>query len=140
MKGSGALRQMKNQKLAAANSAYEAPTHHLDDDIEFDRAVRTTAISLARQVVDMNCPSRGQVVPDNEHEVFSLPHSNIHAAYEDIHLSQVTHGVERIEAAVNGYPILARRAGIRPCTEIEMPKLIASAQELIGLSRAEHPN
>ena len=140
MKSSGALRQMRNRKLAAAISAYEALTHHLDDDFEFDRTVGATAISLARQVVDMNYPALGEVVPVNEDEVFSFPNSNIHAAYEQIHLSLLTRDVEKIGAAVNGYLILADKPGIRPRTQNEMPELIASAQELILLLRAEYPD
>jgi hypothetical protein len=140
MKGSGALRQMKNQKLAAAIAAYEALTHHLDDDFDFDRAVGATAISLAGQVVDMNYPGLGEVVPVNEYEVFSFPHSNIHAAYADANLSLLTHDVQSVAAAVNGYLILADKPGIRPRTENEMPELIASAKELIAMLKAEYPN
>lgn len=140
MKSSGALRQMQNQELAAAISAYEALTHHLDDDFEFDRAVGNAAISLAAQVIDMNYPGLGEVVPVNEYEEFSFPRSDIHAAYENVHLSLLTDDIEEIRAAVNGYLILADKPGIRPRTENEMPKLIASAQELIALLKAEYPH
>jgi hypothetical protein len=140
MKNSGALRRMKNRELAAAISAYEALTHHLDDDFEFDRSVGATSISLARQVVDMNYPDLGEVVPVDEYEAFAFPDSNIHAAYQDMHLSLLTDDIERIRAAVNGYLVLADKPGIRPRTENEMPMLIASAKELIELLKAEYPD
>ena len=140
MKSSGALRQMENQELAAAISAYEALTHHLDDDFEFDRAVGNAAISLASQAIDMNYPGLGEVVPVNEYEEFSFPRSNIHAAFEDIQLSLLTDDIQEIRAVVNGYLILADKPGIRPRTENEMPKLIATAKELIALLKAEYPN
>jgi hypothetical protein len=39
IKSSGALPQMRNQDLAEKISAYEAFTHHLEGDFDFDRAV-----------------------------------------------------------------------------------------------------
>lgn len=140
MKSSGALRQMKNQELAAAISTYEALTHHLDDDFEFDRDVGTSAVEFARQVVDMNYPNLGDVVPVNEYEGFSFPDSSIHEAYADIQLPLLTEEPEAIRAAVNGYLILADKPGIRPRTENEMPRLIASAESLITLLEAEYPD
>ena len=140
MKSSGALRQMKNRELAVAIAKYEALTHHLDDDFEFDREVGNTAISLASQAGNMNYPGLGEVVPVNEYEGFSFPRSNIHSAYEDLHLSLLTDDIERIRAAVNGYLILADKPGIRPRTENEMPRLIASAKQLIAMLKAEYPN
>ena len=50
IKSSGALRQMKNQRLAEMISEYEALTHHLDGDFEFDRTVGTSALALAFQI------------------------------------------------------------------------------------------
>ena len=139
MTSSGALRQMKNQELAAKISAYEALTHHLQDDFEFDRSVGAASVALANQVVNMNYPDLGFVVPVATAEIFSFPDSNIHAAYKDIHLSLLTDDVDKIMAAVNAYLTLADKPGIRPRTEIEMPKLIANAQELIALLIAEFP-
>jgi hypothetical protein len=63
IKSSGALRQMKNQQLAEAISAYEALTHHLDGDFEFDRTVGTRALALASAVVDMNYQDLQDVFP-----------------------------------------------------------------------------
>jgi hypothetical protein len=129
MKSSGALRQIKNRDLAAKISAYEALTHHLDDDFKFDRSAGAAAVALANQVVDMNYPDLGSVVPAGETEKFSFPDSKIHTVYQDVHLSLLTSDMEKLMAAVNGYLTLADKPGIGPRTEVEVPTLIANAQE-----------
>lgn len=140
MKSSGALREMKNQDLAAAISTYDALTHHLEDDFQFDRSVGTAAVSIASQAVDMNYPNLDKVVRPRETETFSFPRSEIHTAYKDVHLDLLTDDVDRIKAVVNAYLILADIPGMLPRTEVEMPDLIAEAQELITMLKAEYPD
>jgi hypothetical protein len=139
MKNSGALPQMKNQKLAGKISAYDALTHHLEDDFEFDRSVGAASVALADQVVNMNYPDLGSVVPVRAEEIFSFPDSNIHTAFKDVHLSLLTDDVDKIWAAANAYFTLADKPGIRPRAEYEIPKLIADVQMLIDLLTAEYP-
>jgi len=54
-------------------------------------------------------------------------------------LSLLTDYINDIKTAVDAYLTLTGRFGIRPRGEIEMPKLISDAQELIGLLKAEYP-
>ena len=139
MKNSGALRQMENQELAAKISAYEALTRHLDDDFEFDRSVGAAAVAMASNVVNMNYPHLDALVPAGQTEIFSFPDSQIHRANEEVRLSLLTDDIEELMTVVNAYLILADKPGIRPRVNGEMPKLIANAQELVDLLKAEFP-
>jgi hypothetical protein len=139
MRNSGALQQMENQELAAKISAYDALTRHLDEDFEYDRSAGTAAVTLANKVVNMNYPDLHELVGTRERLAFSFPDSEIHRAYEDVHLSLLTDDVEELTTVVNAYLTLADRPGLRPRLYDEMPILIATAEELIGLLKAEFP-
>jgi hypothetical protein len=130
---------MENQELAAKISAYDALTRHLDEDFEYDRSAGTAAVTLANKVVNMNYPDLHELVGTRERLAFSFPDSEIHRAYEDVHLSLLTDDVEELTTVVNAYLTLADRPGLRPRLYDEMPILIATAEELIGLLKAEFP-
>ena len=139
IKSSGALRQMKNQELAAKISAYEAFTYHLEGDFQFDRTVGIKAVELAGTVVDMNYPDVHKIFPAKSPNTFSFPDSPLHEAYEDANLSLLTDNPEKLRIAVNQYLILGGYYGIRPRAETEMQKLEDDAKELIALLRSEYP-
>ena len=137
MRNSGALEQLENQELAARISAYDALTRHLDEDFEYDRTVGAAAVALANNVVNMNYPDLHAVVGTRERQAFSFPDSTIHRAYEDVHLPLLTDDIEELMTVVNAYLTLADRPGLRPRLYDEMPTLIATAEELVGLLKAE---
>ena len=139
IKNSGALRQMKNEELAAKISAYEAFTLHLEGDFQFDRSIGIRAIELAGTVVDMNYPNVHQVFPVRLVSSFSFPESDFHEAYRDTSLSLLTDDGSKIQIAVNQYLILGSYYGIRPRAEVEMGKLENDTKELIALLKEEYP-
>jgi hypothetical protein len=139
IKSSGALPQMKNQKLAEKISAYEAFTNHLEGDYDFDRTVGTSAVALAGTVIDMNYQNVHQIFGSGSPMSFSFPDSPFHAAYEDTNLSLLTNDMEDIKVVANSYLTLGSYYGIRPRAEIEMPRLAANAKELIELLKDEYP-
>ena len=139
IKSSGSLRQMANQRLAEKISAYEAFTYHLEGDFDSDREVGTNCVELAGTVIDMNYPGVKQHFPVRQLGSFSFPDSQIHDAYKDTNLSLLTDDVKDIKVVVNSYLVLGGYYGIRPRAEVEMPKLLADAQELIALLKEEYP-
>ena len=139
IKNSGALRQMKNQELAAKISAYEAFTYHLEGDFHFDRTVGIKAVELAGTVVDMNYPDVHKIFPTKSPNTFSFPNSPLHEAYKDTSLSLLTDDLTDIRITVNQYLMLGGYYGIRPRAETEMDKLENDAKELIALLRKEYP-
>ena len=139
IKSSGALRQMENPELAEKVSAYEAFTNHLEGDFDYDRTVGTDAVALAATIIDMNYQNvsdffRPSVIPS-----FSFPESPFHMEYQHTNLPLLTDNMEDIKFVVNRYLTLGSYYGIRPRAEIEMPKLVANAKELIVLLREEYP-
>jgi hypothetical protein len=139
IKNSGALRQMKNQELAAKISAYEAFTYHLEGDFEFDRSIGIRAVEMAGTIVDMNYPKVHQIFPSKSPSTFSFPESPVHLTYKEINLSLLTDDMKDIEIAVNQYLILGGYYGIRPRADSEMPKLADDTRELIALLKEEYP-
>jgi len=130
---------LKNQELAGKISAYEAFTHHLEGDFEFDRTIGTNFVALAGTVIDMNYPNVHEIIDSKSTPSFSFPESPLHVAYKDINLSLLTENMEDIKVVVNSYLIPGGYYGIRPRAETEMPKLEANAQELIALLNEEYP-
>lgn len=139
IRSSGALRQMKDPVLVEQISAYEASTRHLEADFDFDRTLGTDAAALANLVVDMNYPNVYEIYPVEEMEYFSFPDSELHDAFTNTILSLLTDDINEIRKAVNVYVTLGGRFGIRPRVEIEMPRLMESARELIELLNSEYP-
>lgn len=132
--------QLDNQQLAEKISEYEALTRHLDGDFIFDRTVGTNALTLASGVVDMNYEDLRNIFPIGVVvESFSFPNSKLHEAYRSTDLSLLTNDIKDIKVALNAYLILATSPGIRPRAEIEMPKLVSKARELIDFLKIEYP-
>ena len=139
IKSSGALRQMKNQQLAETISEYEALTHHLDGDFNFDRTVGTSALALAGEVIDLNYPDLHEVFPVGPVEAFSFPNAKLSEEYGNETRSLMTDDIDAIKVVVNSYLILANSPGLRPRAEIEMPQLVSTARELIAFLKEEYP-
>jgi hypothetical protein len=139
IKSSGALRQMKNQRLAEMISEYEALTHHLDGDFDFDRTVGTSALVLAGQVIDLNYPDLEEALPVGPVEAFAFPSTKLREKYGNVTRSLLTDDVDDIKVVINSYLILANSPGLRPRAEIEMPRLVSTAKDLITSLREEYP-
>ncbi len=139
IKSSGALRQMRNQHLAEMISAYEALTHHLDGDFEFDRTMGTSALALAGQVIDFHYPDLESVFPVGPVQDFSFPNARLSEKYGNVARSLLTDDVDDIKVVVNNYLILANSPGLRPRAEVEMPQLVSTARELIAFLKEEYP-
>ena len=77
--------------------------------------------------------------PVDQLESFSFPDSPIHEVYKETNLSLLTDDMKDIKVAANSYLVLGSYYGIRPRAEVEIPKLVAEAQELIALLKEEYP-
>jgi hypothetical protein len=139
IKSSGALRQIRNQELAEKISAYEAFTHHLEGDYDFDRTVGVRSVELAGSIVDMNYPDIREIFSSTSPSTFAFPESPFHTAYKDTNLSLLTDDMNEIRRVVNNYLVLGGYYGIRPRADTEMKRLKDWAQELITLLKEEYP-
>jgi len=87
----------------------------------------------------MSYANLNELFPTGVLESFSFPNSKLHKAYSNVNRSLLTDDIKNIRVVVNSYVILGSSPGIRPRAEIEMPKLVSRAQELIGLLKQEYP-
>ena len=131
--------RIEQRQIAEKISAYEAFTYHLEGDFDFDRAVGTKSVELAGTVIDMNYSGVFHYFPVDQLESFSFPDSPIHEVYKETNLSLLTDDMKDIKVAANSYLVLGSYYGIRPRAEVEIPKLVAEAQELIALLKEEYP-
>ena len=135
---SGALRQMENRLLAGKISAYDATTRHLDEDFAHDRRNGSNASALADQVVNMNYPNLSEVLNVGPTGYF-VPMSRLLDTYKNTDLPLLTNDIELVRIAVNSFLQLGGRMGISSRVGNEMPRLVADAEELIELLKAEYP-
>ena len=86
LKDSGALREMRNQDLARKISAYDALTHHLDQDFASDAQLISGSRDGVNRVRNLNYPEISEAmayfgrVPDDDTEAafFGFRNSDIH--------------------------------------------------------------
>lgn len=140
MKSAGALQQMRNFELANKIAAYEALTHHLDQDFIDDQERIQEARRLADQVVDSGYPINPQFegwVRKMFHGTMEFPSPELHAIYADTRLQILTDDVRQVRVMSNKFQAAA---GMKARLEREIPGLVANAREIIALLRQEYPD
>ena len=145
LKASGALQQMRNQALVAKISAYDALTHHLDQDFVDDSNVIREAGASAERVVDMNYTQLGEVrayvnrIPDGDYEkgFFGLTATDTWRQMQAQRLPLITKNMTDVNVMVNA--MLDVRAMISPRVEGELPRLRKLAEEITALIEKEYP-
>lgn len=145
LKTSGALREMRNQELARKISAYDALTHHLDQDFTSDAEMIVGARAGVNRVRNLNYPEIGEAmayfsrVPDDNTEsaFFAFRTTETYARMRARDLPLLTKDPGEIHAMVNS--ALEIRDAIRPRVEVEFPRLRKMAHEIVALIRAEYP-
>jgi len=139
MRNAGTLQQMRNFDLANKITAYEALTHHLDQDYADDSERIQDAQRLADLVVDAGYPINPQFeqwVRKRFRESFEFPSPELHAIYADTKLQILTDDIRQVRVMSNKFQTAA---GMQPRVEHEIPTLVANAREIIALLRQEYP-
>lgn len=140
MKSAGALQQMRNFELANKIAAYEALTHHLDQDFIDDQERIEEARRFADQVVDSGYPINPQFegwVRKMFHGTMVFPSPELHAIYADTRLQILTDDIRHVRVMSNKFQAAA---GMKARLEREIPGLVANAREIIALLRQEYPD
>jgi len=140
LKSSGALRQIKNQRLVKKISEYDALTRHLDQDYANDDNNIRVAVNVALDVVNMNYPNREQI---NVYEdditddlVAAFFDSELYREIRRNDLALLTDDLNEVNHVVNTFLVLASSLDAR--TSIEFPRLKANGLEIIDLINAEY--
>lgn len=139
MRNAGTLQQMRNFDLASKITAYEALTHHLDQDYADDRERIQEAQRLADEVVDSGYPFNPQFeafVRKRVRESFEFPSPELHAIYADTKLQLLTDDIRQVRVMSNKFQTAS---SMQPRVEHEIPTLVENAREIIALLRQEYP-
>jgi hypothetical protein len=139
LQASGALSNMKNADLVMKITAYDALTHHLDDDYAMDHEIWFEAKKMANQIVDSNYPLDEKVMEvmvELYRQPFTFPEARFREVYANTELELLTDDVSKLRALVNQ---LGDLGNIKAHTDREIPNLLTQANELIGLLGKEYP-
>jgi hypothetical protein len=145
LKTSGALREMRNQDLARKISAYDALTHHLDQDLASDTDMLVRARAGVNRVRNLNYPEISEAmayfsrIPDDDTEAafFAFRSTDTFARMRARELPLLTTDRTEVDVMVNSS--LEVRDAIRPRVEVEFPRLRGMADEIVALVQAEYP-
>jgi len=141
LKNSGSLQLIKNNELSKKIVEYDAFTVHMDDDYNEDNIQSNNAWQLISEVVNVNYPNITELRE-------AIRYSATYGTMEDLftspeYMEVKTYGLElnrkdkkALISAVNSYIRLQFNIEIR--TEIELPRLVADAKELISLLNKEY--
>ena len=139
LKSSGALRNIKNANLVMKITAYYSLTHHLDDDYIIDRELWIEAMKLADEVVDSNYPFDEQamaVISKLSRKPIAVPATRLHEFYKDTELRLLTDDMNKVRVMVNKF---GKLGNIKSRTDLEIPRLLENAKELIDLLKIQYP-
>lgn len=146
MKSSGALREVRNQELARKISEYEGLTYHLEEDQASDSRNARDAYLATNKVINRNFPNRAAV-----HEYFTIasdaerfresflefPSTELYQRIERNDLGLVATDMRDVQEMIN--ILISYRSDLDARPEIELPRLMTLAQELIDLIETEYP-
>jgi len=142
LKSSGALRQIKDQRLVRKISEYDALTRHLDQDYTNDENNIREAVSVVFEVVDMNYPDSMQLpkamdaISDSPQLYPGFLDSESYRELKAADLLLLTDDLNVVKHAVNHF--IAIGGSLEARTEIEIPRLRTIATEIIELINAEY--
>jgi hypothetical protein len=146
MKNSGALREVPNQELARKISEYEGLTYHLEEDQASDSRNARDAYLATNRVINRNIPNRAAVyeyftvASDAEgfrESFLEFPSTELYQRIEQDDLGLVATDMRDVQEMVN--ILISYRSDLYARPELELPRLMILAQELIDLIETEYP-
>ncbi|MDH4107515.1 MAG: DUF6090 family protein [Gammaproteobacteria bacterium] len=146
MKGSGALREMRNRELARQISEYEGLTYHVGEDQTSDSRNARDAYLATNKVVNRNFPGRVAVDEyfdtasnaEHFHESFlGFPSTGLYQRIAQNDPGPIARDMREVQEMVN--ILISYRNDLYPRPDHELPGLLASAQAIIDVIEAEYP-
>ena len=133
IKSSGSLRYF-NDSIVKKISAYDAFTRHMDDDYQVDEDQNMKPFTKREQILDMNYPGRLVMFLYSKYD--SLKNAAYYEEMRNLNKPLVTKDINDIKVLVN--EAVQLRALIRIRRDIELPRLVKDATELIELLKEEY--
>jgi len=141
LKSSGGLHLIKNSELSKKIIEYDTFTRHMDEDYEQDNLQSNNAWKLISEITNANFPNIVELrevirYTANYGTIEDLFTSSEYLEAKSYHLELTTGNRKDLINAMNNYIRLQFNIEIR--IEIELPKLIADAREIISLLNNEY--
>jgi len=133
IKSSGSLRYF-NDSIVKKISAYDAFTRHMDDDYQVDEDQNSKPFTKREQILDMNYPGRLVMFLLSKYD--SLKNAAYYEEMRNLNKPLVTKDINDIKVLVN--EAVQLRALIRIRRDVELPRLVKDATELIELLKEEY--
>jgi hypothetical protein len=146
MKSSGALSEVKNQELARKISEYEALTYHLEEDQVSDSRNARDAYLASNKVVNRNFSDRPELhkyfTSASDAEIFGekfleFPSTELYRRIRQNDDELIAADKRDVQEMIN--VLISYRSDLYARPELELPRLLALAQELIDLINVEYP-
>ena len=133
IKSSGSLRYF-NDSIVKKISAYDAFTRHMDDDYQVDEDQNSKPFTKREQILDMNYPGRLVMFLYSKYD--SLKNAAYYEEMRNLNKPLVAKDINDIKVLVN--EAVQLRALIRIRRDVELPRLVKDATELIELLKEEY--
>ena len=146
MKSSGALRKIRSQELARKISEYEGLAYHLEEDQVSDSRNARDAYLATNKVINRNFPDRAALhnyftaatVAERFHESFlGFPSTELYQRIDQADPGLVATDMRDVQEMVN--VLMSYRSDLFARPDIDLPKLMALAQEIIDLIKTVYP-
>lgn len=138
LKSSGALSKIRNTELVNKITAYDSFTRHLDGDYANDRDLMLDAMNFSDEVIDSNYVFDDDAIlvwRQIYEEPYSFPPVKLYELHKNTELNLLTSDETRLRILVNKY---SKLGGLKARTDRELPELLESANNLVGLIEAEY--
>lgn len=144
LKASGTLQAIRNPELIAKIVAYDALTHHLDQDLVDDGEMIRAAKAYSDRVRNGNYPQLGGArvyfasIPDSDYEKgkFRFKETETYRQMQALNLPLLTNDLTDVQVMVNA--MLDIRSGLTPRVDGELPRLRNMSAEITALIDAEY--
>jgi hypothetical protein len=144
LKSSGAMRQISNGKLTDRISAYDALTHHLDQDFASDQSNIYQVHLMADRIINQNYPENDEIntwmdqIGDGDvmNRMPAFRDTDLFARMKKQDLPLLTDDINEVRLLVN--LALTARSDLDSRVGTELPRLRNWAGEIIATIEAEY--
>jgi len=144
LKSSGAMRQIRNGDLTDRISAYDALTHHLDQDFASDQGMVDQVHLIADRIVNQNYPENDEINAwmdqidddDDMNPTLAFRDTDLFARMKARNLPLLTDDINQVRRLVN--VALTARSDLDARIDTELPRLRDWADEIIAIIQTEY--
>jgi len=144
LKSSGAMRQIRNGDLTDRISAYDALTHHLDQDFASDQGMVDQVHLIADRIVNQNYPENDEInawmdqIDDDDdiNPTLAFRDTDLFARMKARNLPLLTDDINQVRRLVN--VALTARSDLDARIDTELPRLRDWADEIIAIIQTEY--